>query len=211
VAVCQGSALAQFFTLAAQNPMTIPVAHNGQQGSNAAEDTIEVVDPDPSWPDQFVAEARAIGEALRPLAPRIEHFGSTAIPNLPAKPIIDILIILGDFSIWPRLLAPLSSLGYIYWAENPRTDRMFFVKGMPPFGRRRSHHVHVRAPADTSELVFRDWLRGHPADAARYAKVKYELVKRFKSDREAYTSAKSEFIQETLTQAKISFTRQEYS
>jgi GrpB-like predicted nucleotidyltransferase (UPF0157 family) len=183
--------------------MTMPVTHSGQQWSNSAEDTIEVVDPDLSWPDQFVAEARAIGEALRPLEPRIEHFGSTAIPNLPAKPIIDIFIILGDVSIWPRLLAPLSSLGYIYWDENPRTDRMFFVKGMPPFGRRRSHHVHVRAPADTTELDFRDWLRGHPADAARYAKVKYELVGRFKSDREAYTAAKGEFIQQILTQAKI--------
>jgi GrpB-like predicted nucleotidyltransferase (UPF0157 family) len=166
------------------------------------EDTIEIVDPDLSWPDQFAAEARAIAKALRPLEPRIEHFGSTAVRNLPAKPIIDILIILDDISVWPRLLAPLSSLGYLFWAENPRTDRMFLVKGMPPFGRRRSHHVHVRTPADTTELVFRDWLRGHPADAARYAKFKYELAERFKSDREAYTAAKGEFIERILTQAK---------
>ncbi len=96
--------------------MTMPLTHNGQQWSNAAEDTIEVVDPDPSWPDQFVAEARAIREALRPLEPQIEHFGSTAVPNLPAKPIIDLFIILGEVSVWPRLLAPLSSLGYVFWA-----------------------------------------------------------------------------------------------
>jgi GrpB-like predicted nucleotidyltransferase (UPF0157 family) len=183
--------------------MTTPVTHNGQRWNNAAEDTIEVVDPDPSWPGQFTAESLAIERVLRPLEPRIEHFGSTAIPNLPAKPIIDIFIILGDVSVWPRLVAPLSSLGYIYWAENPRTDRMFFVKGMPPFGRRRSHHVHVRTPADTvTELVFRDWLRGHPADAARYAKVKRELAERFASDREAYTSAKGEFIEQILAQVK---------
>jgi GrpB-like predicted nucleotidyltransferase (UPF0157 family) len=182
--------------------MTMPVRHDGQQWSNAVEDTIEIVDPDLSWPDQFASEARAIGKALRPLEPRIEHFGSTAIPNLPAKPIIDIFIILDDLSVWPRLPAPLSSLGYIFWAENPRTDRMFLVKGMPPFGRRRSHHVHVRTPADTTELVFRDWLRGHPADAARYAKVKHELAERFKSDREAYTAAKGEFIEQILAQAK---------
>jgi GrpB-like predicted nucleotidyltransferase (UPF0157 family) len=182
--------------------MTMPVTHNGHQWSNATEDTIEVVDPDPSWPDQFVTESRAIAEVLRPLEPRMEHFGSTAIPNLPAKPIIDIFIILADVSVWPQLVTPLASLGYIYWAENPRTDRMFFVKGMPPFGRGRSHHVHVRAPADTAELGFRDWLRGHPADAARYGKVKRELVERFKSDREAYTEAKGEFIQQILTQVK---------
>ena len=183
--------------------MTTRVTHNGQRWSNSAEDTIEVVDPDPSWHDQFVAESRAIERVLRPLEPRIEHFGSTAIPNLPAKPIIDIFIILGDVSVWPRLVAPLASLGYIYWAENPRTDRMFFVKGMPPFGRRRSHHVHVRTPADTTmELDFRDWLRGHPADAARYAKVKRELAERFASDREAYTAAKGEFIEQILAQVK---------
>jgi GrpB-like predicted nucleotidyltransferase (UPF0157 family) len=172
-----------------------------QQWSNASEDTIEIVDSDPSWPDQFLAEARAIAEALQPLVAKIEHFGSTAIPNLPAKPIIDIFIIFGDISLWPRLVAPLASLGYVFWAENPRTDRMFFVKGMPPFGRRRSHHVHVRTPADTTELVFRDWLRGHPADVARYAKLKRELAERFKSDREAYTAAKGKFIQQILTQA----------
>jgi GrpB-like predicted nucleotidyltransferase (UPF0157 family) len=175
----------------------MPVTHNGQQWSNAAEDTIEIVEPDSSWPDQFVTESRAIEEVLHPLEPRIEHFGSTAIPKLPAKPIIDIFIIIGDVSLWPQLVAPLSSLGYIYWAQNPRTDRMFFVKGMPPFGRRRSHHVHVRTPADTkSELDFRDWLRGHPTDAARYAKAKHEIVERFKTDREAYTKAKGEFIQQ---------------
>src|SRR5450432_802953 len=171
--------------------MIMPVTHDGKQWSNGAEDTIEVVDPDPSWPDQFVTESRAILDVLHPLKPRIEHFGSTAIPNLPAKPIIDIFIMVADVSDWPKLVAPLSSLGYIYWAENPRTDRMFFVKGMPPFGRRRSHHVHVRTPADAmAELRFRDWLRKHPDDAARYAKLKYELVERFNSDREAYTESK---------------------
>jgi GrpB-like predicted nucleotidyltransferase (UPF0157 family) len=179
------------------------VTHDGRLWSNAAEDTIEIVGPNPSWPDQFTTEAHAIEKVLHPLKPRIEHFGSTAIPNLPAKPIIDIFIILDDTSVWSRLLAPLSTLGYIYWAENPRTDRMFFVKGMPPFGHRRSHHIHVRTPADaTAELLFRDWLREHPDDAARYAKLKRELVERFKSNREAYTDAKGEFIQQILAQAK---------
>ncbi len=182
--------------------MTTSVVNNGQAGAHAAEDTIEVVDPDPSWPDQFVTESRAIEKVLRPLEPQIEHFGSTAISNLSAKPIIDILIILGDVSVWPQLVSPLASLGYVYWVENPRPDRMFFVKGMSPFGRRRSHHIHVRTPADTAELGFRDWLRGHPADAARYATVKRELAKCFKFDREAYTAAKGEFIQKIFTQVK---------
>jgi GrpB-like predicted nucleotidyltransferase (UPF0157 family) len=177
--------------------------HDGQRWSNAAEDVIEMVDPDPSWPDQFAAASRALELALRPFQPRIEHFGSTAIPHLPAKPIIDILIILADPSVWPQVAGSLTKLEYLYWAENPRSHRMFFVKGMPPFGRRRSHHVHVRTPVDSvAELCFRDWLRQHPSDAARYAKLKRELAERFQSDREAYTDAKTEFVQEILLRAK---------
>jgi GrpB-like predicted nucleotidyltransferase (UPF0157 family) len=168
-----------------------------------ADDVIKLNDPDPAWPEQFIAESRAIEMALQPLQPRIEHFGSTAVPNLPAKPIIDILIILADASVWPGLVSPLTKLGYLYWAENPRSDRMFFVKGMPPFGRGRSHHVHVRTPADAmAELQFRDWLREHPDDAARYARFKRELVERFSTDREAYTGAKTEFVQEILLRSK---------
>lgn len=181
--------------------MKMQMAHDGKQWSNAAEDTVEVVDPDPSWPDKFVAESSDIEKVLHPFKPRIEHFGSTAIPHLPAKPIIDILVIIPDVSIWPRLVEPLSSLDYIYWAENPRKDRMFFVKGMPPFGSRRSHHVHVRTPKDLSELVFRDWLRSHPADVVRYAVLKRRLAERFKTNREAYTTAKGEFIEQILKRA----------
>ncbi len=103
----------------------------------------------------------------------MEHFGSTAVPQLSAKPIIDIFIILDDLPIWPTLIQPLANLGYVYWAENPRSDRMFFVKGMPPHGRRRTHHVHVRKAGDAmAELQFRDWLREHPDDASRYEKLK---------------------------------------
>lgn len=179
------------------------VTHNGDRWSNAAEDTIEMVEYDPSWPGLFVAERSAIEKALQPLNPRIEHFGSTAVPNLPAKPIIDILVIVSDISIWPGLVAPLSGLGYVHWAENPRKDRMFFVKGMPPFGTRRSHHVHIRTPGDVSELAFRDWLRRHPADAVRYATLKRNLAERFRANREAYTAAKGEFIEHMLAQCKI--------
>jgi len=182
--------------------MTTRLKHDGKQWSNAAEDIVEVVDSDPSWPDQFLAESSAIEKVLHPLKPRIEHFGSTAIPNLPAKPIIDILIVIEDVSVWPQLIEPLSSLDYVYWAENPRKDRMFFVKGMPPFGSRRSHHVHVRTPEDLSELVFRDWLREQPADVARYATLKRRLAKQFKTDREAYTGAKGEFIEQILKHGK---------
>jgi len=180
--------------------MTMHVTHDGQRWSNAAEDIIEIVEADPSWPGQFATESAAIRKVLHPLQPRLEHFGSTAIPQLPAKPIIDILLIVADVTAWPRLVPPLASLGYHYWSENPRPDRMFFVKGLPPFGRRRTHHVHVRTPNDVSELVFRDWPRAHPADAARYARLKRELAGLFQTDREAYTAAKGEFMAQILAQ-----------
>ena len=85
-----------------------------------------------------------------------------------------------DTASWPKLVDPVNSLGYVYWAENPRKDRMFFVKGMPPYGRQRTHHLHVRVPADAeAELSFRDKLREDPQLAKRYAALKEELAARF--------------------------------
>ncbi len=185
--------------------LSLQGTRDSQQRSNDAEDVIEIVEHDPLWFVQFKTESNAIETVLEPLnlKPRIEHFGSTAIPNLPAKPIIDIFIILDDCPVWPQLIDPLLSLGYIYWAENPRRDRMFFVKGMPPYGERRSHHIHVRKSEDTiKELLFRNWLLDHPDDAAQYAKLKCELANRFRSNREAYTDSKADFIETILARAK---------
>lgn len=164
------------------------------------EDRIELVDPDPSWPGQYAAEASALIEVLPPAAGvSLEHFGSTAIGHLRAKPIIDILLIHPQPSLWPSLIAPMASLGYVFWVENPRKDRLFFVKGMPPFGARRTHHVHVRVPSDArDELLFRDALRADPMLARRYAELKGALAVRYPHDREAYTDAKADFIAEVL-------------
>jgi GrpB-like predicted nucleotidyltransferase (UPF0157 family) len=145
-------------------------------------------------------EALLLRESL-PKSPalRIEHFGSTAVPNLSAKPIIDIFVIYPDQTLWPGLVDVLAPLGYVYWAENPRKDRMFFVKGLPPFGLRRTHHVHVRVPADAiSELRFRNALRYDKALADRYAEYKRTLALRHSTDREAYTEGKSEFVAAVL-------------
>ena len=76
---------------------------------------------------------------------------------------------------------------------------MFFVKGMPPFGPRRTHHVHVRTPADAAaELTFRDKLRSDPRLAQRYERLKEELAKRHPNDRDAYTDGKGEFVADVL-------------
>jgi GrpB-like predicted nucleotidyltransferase (UPF0157 family) len=176
------------------------VTHDGAEWSNADVDRVEIVEPDPSWPRQFEDEAAAL-RAVFPANPelRIEHFGSTAIPGLRANPIVDILIVHPAPELWHHLIDPLASLGYVYWAENPRLDRMFFVKGMPPFGARRTHHVHVRLPHDArAELDFRDALRANPGLARRYGRLKDRLAVRFATDRDAYTDAKTEFVTAVL-------------
>jgi GrpB-like predicted nucleotidyltransferase (UPF0157 family) len=168
-------------------------------------DAIEIVDYDPRWPGLFAAEAGRLRTTLDPsLILGLEHFGSTAIPGLAAKPIVDILIAVPSIAAArAAFVAPLRTLDYVFWADNPRTDRLFFVKGMPPYGERRTHHVHVTEPGGEmwQRLPFRDYLRTHPQDAARYARLKRELAQRYRHDREAYTDAKAAFVAEIMARA----------
>lgn len=134
----------------------------------------------------------------------LEHFGSTAIPGISAKPIIDILIAVHSLVDARRTyVGPLGGLGYVYWAENPRNDRMFFVKGMPPFGAKRTHHVHVIEPQGEmwQRLAFRDYLRVHSDEAQRYESLKRRLASEHSTDREAYTDAKAAYVAEVMRKA----------
>jgi len=168
----------------------------------AGGDAIELVEPDPTWATQYESEANVLLSLLPAVhGMRLEHFGSTAVPGLRAKPIIDILVIHPEPALWPALVGSLNLAGYAYWSENPRKDRMFFVKGMPPFGTRRTHHVHVRLPQDAeAELSFRDRLRADPALVRRYELLKEDLAARFPNDRDAYTGGKTEFVANALAQ-----------
>lgn len=179
------------------------IAFSGNRWSNAEADIIEICAYNPQWSDFFKKEATKVRAVLsQNIETRLEHFGSTAIPGLAAKPIIDIMLINDDTSVWPSLVKPLQSLGYVYWVDNPRTDRMFFVKGMPPFGKKRSHHLHVRRSNDAQrELLFRDYLIHNPDVAVQYENLKKNLAIRYRCDREAYTESKNEFIQNVLSEA----------
>lgn len=179
-----------------------PPRFDGQRWSNADDDRIEVLPADPAWPQHFAAEAEAIRTALALPGLGIEHVGSTAVPGLDAKPIIDILLLPPPGHDPQRLVAPLEGLGYQFWRENPNTQRMFFVKGMPPFGHGRTHHVHVMPLAQADRyLLFRDWLRNHPDDARLYAETKHALARRYPTDREAYTRGKDEVVARILGRA----------
>ena len=100
---------------------------------------------DPSWAAAFDQLRARIWPSIQDVATSVEHVGSTSVKGLAAKPIIDILIAVRSLPLArTTMIDPIIALGYVYWAENPKTDRMFFVKGMAPYGKRRTHHVHIR-------------------------------------------------------------------
>jgi GrpB-like predicted nucleotidyltransferase (UPF0157 family) len=163
-------------------------------------DGVQLVAYDPAWPGLFAAEASRLRAALPgDLVLGVEHFGSTAVPGMEAKPIIDILIAVASIArAKAAAVAPICGLGYLYWEDNPKRDRMFFVKGLPPHGARRTHHVHLTEPGGEMwrrRLALRDHLRAHPEEARRYEAVKRDLAARHADDREAYTEAKSAYLE----------------
>jgi GrpB-like predicted nucleotidyltransferase (UPF0157 family) len=186
----------------------VPTDHptfDGRRWSNAAADAVALAPPDPSWPAGFAAEARAIRAALGPAgdALHVAHVGSTAVPGLAAKPVLDLLVVPPD-GAWPAalLVDALAGLGYVHWADNPDPAHLFFVKGMPPFGAGRTHHVHVRPWAHACPvLAFRDALRADAALAREYEALKRRLAALHPTDREAYTRGKDAFVARVLAAA----------
>lgn len=176
------------------------VTYDGGQWSNAEEDTIGIEPYNPAWPEVYREERERLLSVLpEDMDVTLEHFGSTAIPGAAAKPVIDILVICPELKQWERFIQPLESLGYVYWASNPWKDRMFFVKGMPPFGKRRTHHVHIMKPETANDrLLFRDYMKEHPEKIQQYEKLKKKLMKKYKTNRDAYTRGKKDFIDQIL-------------
>jgi GrpB-like predicted nucleotidyltransferase (UPF0157 family) len=170
-----------------------------------AMDEIEILDYDPRWPSLFDEEAKRLRAILDPsLIVGLEHFGSTAVPGLSAKPVIDILIAVRSLAdAQTTFVDALRKLDYVYWAENPKKDRMFFVKGMPPFGSSRSHQVHVTEAHGEmwQRLAFRDYLRIHLDEARTYERLKRRLAAEHRADREAYTDAKAAYIESVMRKA----------
>lgn len=168
-------------------------------------DEIIVVEYDPQWQIRFAEEAASVWQVLGIHSLQIEHIGSTAVPELAAKPIIDLMVGVKFLDDAKSAVSLLETLGYIYWRDDPRPGRMFFVKGMPPYGKQRTHHLHI-VEVDSEEweqrLLFRDYLCHHPDEAQRYAALKYELAAHFRCDREAYTNAKSDYILSAIQKAR---------
>jgi GrpB-like predicted nucleotidyltransferase (UPF0157 family) len=168
-------------------------------------DEIVIVEYDPDWIVRFEQESARIRATLdTDLVTRIEHFGSTAVPGLAAKPVVDLLVGVRSLEIAKQVaITQLEQLDYAYWYDNPDPQRMFFVKGLPPNGP-RTHHIHMIEPDSTlwERLLFRDYLCHHSDEAARYAQLKRSLAQRFPDDREAYTVGKAEYIELVMQKAR---------
>ena len=171
-------------------------------GYDPQKDKIEIIEPNPGWPNAYLKEAAALRETLVEFSGLwVEHVGSTAVPGLAAKPIIDMLLAVDSREIWPRLVQPLAKLHYVHGENAFDEFHWFFVKGMPPYGEKRTHQIHLMeypGPKWKMHIDFRDYLRSHPEDVRRYETLKRELAAKFSTDREAYTEAKAEFIQDVL-------------
>lgn len=168
----------------------------------SAQDNIIIEKYNPAWPKLAAAEINAIKGMTGQLSyVSIEHLGSTAVPELASKPIIDIFITLDSFQFANEWIKALEALGYIYWDENPDKSHLRFFKGMPPFGEKRTHHVHILEignPSIEHRILFRDILRRNEKTRRDYEALKIELSQSHESDREVYTDNKAAFIEKVL-------------
>ncbi|MGD9890018.1 MAG: GrpB family protein [Dehalococcoidia bacterium] len=159
---------------------------------------IEVVAYNPDWPRWFDAERDRLLQVLGVVAVRIDHIGSTAVPGLAAKPVIDILAIVEPFPLPPALIAGVESLDYEFKGEYGIVGRQYF--------RTRPHarHLHVFAPGSLEvgrHLLFRDYLRSHPEAAREYGTLKRRLAAEHRRNREAYTDGKAGLVRAILERA----------
>jgi GrpB-like predicted nucleotidyltransferase (UPF0157 family) len=163
---------------------------------------VEVVDYDPSWPRSYAEERDRIAAALGDTVTAIEHVGGTAVPGVPAKPVVDIMVGVADIERAGQAVAGLINLGYQYVPEleSELPERRYFRRGNP-----ESHHIHmVAVDSDFWEehLLFRDYLRSHPQAAEEYGKLKRGLAGRFRLDRAAYRAGKLPFIDTVVAAAR---------
>jgi len=153
-----------------------------------------------AWKAAYQRERRRLRRCFPEPDVRIEHVGSTAIPGVDAKPIIDIAIRVQSFRSLKSFVSRMIGLGYEYKGEFGLAGRHFFVNGNPV-----THHVHlVRAGSEHWDrwILFRDYLRAHPEEAKRYNAVKRGLARQFANKRDAYTRAKTPFIERVLRLAR---------
>ena len=162
--------------------------------------TVSVVDYDPAWPGAFAALRARLSEAVGELALAIEHVGSTAVPGLAAKPIIDITIVIASAAQMRLLISRLGELGYRHQGDLGIEGREAFAAADGGV----AHHLYACARGNLAlenHIAVRDYLRGHPEAAAEYGTLKRRLAREHARDRTAYGAAKTDLILEILRRA----------
>jgi GrpB-like predicted nucleotidyltransferase (UPF0157 family) len=162
---------------------------------------VRLVECDPVWPEQAREEIARLEQRLGVVAVRLEHVGSTAVPGLSGKPILDLQLSVADIAMRGLYVQPLQTLGYTFVPDPGSPDFHFFAK---PMQRPRSHHLHVCQLGSGHEfrhLAVRDFLRVHPAEALSYEALKRELLERFARDRLAYIEGKQSYLDDLQARA----------
>ena len=160
-----------------------------------------VLDPyDASYPIRFQAEEKRVRSLLGDTVVSFQHVGSTSIPGIRSKPLIDMSLWVKPFPLSAVLLDSLRADGYVLWELNSTDTHMFFYKGMP-----RTHHLHVCPESDDylrAQVLFRDYLIAHPEEARTYEALKLGLADRFADDRASYFKGKEDFVLEAVRKAR---------
>lgn len=163
--------------------------------------TVIVVPYDDKWPEMFEAESLLIKTLLGGVAKDIHHIGSTSVPGLSAKPIIDILLEVSDINELDRYNSAMAHAGYVIRGENGISGRRYLIKG----GDQRSHQVHAFASGDIQvlrHLVFRDYLRENTHIAEMYAELKHSAARLSRNNAHRYSAHKANFIAHHLRLAQ---------
>jgi GrpB-like predicted nucleotidyltransferase (UPF0157 family) len=161
---------------------------------------IKIVAHDPRWPGIFQSHAKAIRQALGVAALRIEHIGSTSVPGLAAKPIVDMLLVVANSAAEATYLPAIEAAGYVLRVREPSFQEHRMLRAPE-----RDVHIHVfshGSPEIERYLIFRDRLRTHPADRLLYKSTKRTLATRDWPDMNAYADAKSEVVEGIILRAR---------
>lgn len=170
------------------------------EGSERPRVPLVLIEYDPAWPQTYERWRQRLAAALGSAMLAIEHVGSTSVPGLAAKPIVDIQVSVADLGDEPHYVPPLQATGLVLRSRD-ELHRYF----RPPADQSREVHVHVCAAGgqwERDHLLFRDYLRAHPAACHRYAEAKQANVRRWSDDGWAYTDAKTGVILDILEQAE---------
>ena len=171
-----------------------------------------VVEPyDPEWPVLFEEERRHIMNAVGHIVAGVHHVGSTSIPGMPAKPILDIAVLLHDFKDGERCISPMEKIGYLHVGllDEIPGDRFFgkvhtSQESCSDSEEIVTHHIHMYtldSPLMQNHFAFRDYLIAYPEVAAEYARLRVTLADKHPDDRTSYTAGKRSFITDVLTKA----------